>query len=105
MWLNPDLVAADGTELPTPDGWFDGAAVAIQVHSREYHDGADAWDETVMGDGVLGEYGVTVVPVTPRRLSETPDAVLRRIERVHERARRLPRPDVRALPVGHGLVS
>jgi hypothetical protein len=77
----------------------------VQVHSREYHDDADAWDDTVMADGVLGEYGVVVVPVTPRRIARSPDAVLRRIERCYENAVRRPRPDVVALPIGHGLVS
>ncbi|WP_088314961.1 hypothetical protein [Kineosporia sp. R_H_3] len=105
MWLNPDLVAHDGTCLPRPDGWFDDVALAIQVHSREHHDGPDTWDDTVMADGLLGEYGVAVVPVTPRRIARAPDVVLRRIERCYENARRRPRPEVSALPVGHGVVS
>ncbi|MBI4943087.1 MAG: hypothetical protein HY830_20265 [Actinobacteria bacterium] len=91
MWLNPDLVADDGTCLPRPDGWFDDVALAVQVHSREHHDGPDSWDDTVMADGLLGEYGVAVVPVTPRRIARSPDVVLRRIERCYEIARRRPR--------------
>jgi hypothetical protein len=82
-WLNPDLVAGDGTRLPRPDGWFDDVALAVQVHSREFHGGENAFDRTVMVDGVYAEYGVVVVAVTPRLIRDSPGEVLRRVERAH----------------------
>ena len=104
-WLNPDLTAPDGTALPRPDGWFDDAALAVQVHSREHHDGPEAWDATVMSDGVYAEYGIAVVGVTPRSVERRPDVVLRRLENAYSAALRRPRPDVLAAATAHGLVS
>ncbi|WP_143448800.1 hypothetical protein [Kineosporia sp. A_224] len=104
LWLNPDLSAPDGTLLPRPDGWFDDVAMAVQVHSRAYHDG-DLWDDTVMSDGIYPEYGIVVVGVTPRRIARSPAAVLARIERSYAAAAQRPRPSVLAAPVGHGLVA
>jgi hypothetical protein len=105
MWLNPDLTASDGTTLPRPDGWFDDVALALLVHSRRHHADGDEWDHTVHSDGVFPEYGVIAVPVTPRRIRSDPAGVLRRIERAYAAARQRPRPDVVAVPLGHGLVS
>lgn len=104
-WLNPDVAGLDGVTLPRPDGWFDDVALAVQVHSREYHDGPEAWDATVMGDGIYAEYGIAVVGVTPRSVERHPEVVLRRIERAYEAALRRPRPQVLAMAIAHGLVS
>ena len=105
MWLNPELTASDGTPLPTPDGWLDDVGLAVQVHSREYHEGPQEWDDTVMGDGVLADHDIVVVQVTPRRLARSPDEVLARLERRYELARRRPRPDVVAVPLGRWRAS
>lgn len=66
VWPNPRLVAADGTELPTPDFWIDDVGLAGQVHSRAHHERADDWEHTVETDALLAEHGVTVVAVTAR---------------------------------------
>jgi hypothetical protein len=105
LWFNPDLVAADGTRLPRPDGWLDDVCLAIQVHSSTYHCDPDAWDATVMSDGVYAEHGIVVVAVTPRQIRVDPLGVLRRIEGAHLAARQRSRPAVTATPIGHGLVS
>jgi hypothetical protein len=99
MWANPRLTGADGTRLPTPDGWFDDVAVAVQVHSKRYHAGALDWEATVAGDGVLAEHGIMIVAVTPRQIATQPELVVARTERVYEQARRRPRPDVIAVPI------
>ncbi len=99
MWANPRLTAADGTRLPTPDGWLDDVGVAIQVHSMRYHAGDLDWEATVAADGVFAEHGIMVVAVTPRQIAAQPDLVVVRVERVYEQARRRPRPDVVAVPI------
>ena len=98
-WLNPSVYAADGTSLPRPDAWFDDVALAVQVHSRQYHSEPADWDATVMADGLLVECGIVVVAVTPRAIRDQPELVLARIERAYEQAALRPRPAVRAVPI------
>jgi hypothetical protein len=100
MWLNPDLLTADGRRLPRPDGWFDDVALAVQVHSLSHHGTPDSWDGTVTSDGLLVEHGVVVLGVTPRRIRTDPDAVVRRILAAYRSAAARPRPPVVATPVG-----
>ena len=97
MWANPSLRAGD-VRLPTPDGWFDDVALAVQVHSRQYHAGDLDWEKTVSTDGVFAEQGIALVAVTPRQISSQPVAVLARIERAYEQATKRPRPAVVATP-------
>jgi hypothetical protein len=51
-WLNPELRDADGCRLTTPDLWFDDVAMAVMVHSREFHGGVIDWEATVDRGGV-----------------------------------------------------
>ena len=96
-WLNVRLTAADGTGLPIPDLWFDDVALAVQVHSRQYHEDNEDWEATVMSDGVFAEYGIPVVGVTPWAIRRRPALVLGRIERAHLVAAARPRSAVRAV--------
>jgi hypothetical protein len=98
MWLNP-VLTVDGARLPTPDGWFDDVALAVQVHSRQFHAGELDWDATVAADAVFVEHGIPVLAVTPRQIARVPDDVVARIERAHEAAARRPRPVVVATPI------
>jgi hypothetical protein len=98
MWANPQL-RVGGRRLPTPDGWFDDVALAVQVHSRQYHAGNLDWEATVAADAVFVEHGIPVLAVTPRQIIRTPDDVLARIERAHAAARLRPRPAVAATPI------
>jgi hypothetical protein len=98
MWLNPVLTVA-GTRLPTPDGWFDDVALAVQVHSRRYHAGELDWEATVSSDGVFAEHGIGIVAVTPRQIAAQPAEVLRRIQGAHAAASLRPRPVVVATPI------
>jgi hypothetical protein len=41
--------------LPTPDGWFDDVALAVQVHSRRHHAGELDWEATVAADGAFAD--------------------------------------------------
>jgi hypothetical protein len=100
MWLNPALAGHDGVRLPTPDGWFDDVGLAVQVHSWRWHSSMIDWDATVTSDGILAEYGVVVVGVTPKAARAAPAEVLRRIERAFRHAALRPRPSVVATPAG-----
>lgn len=77
----------DGDLLGVPDGYFPSCAVAVQVHSREYHSGhdeqgRDRWSATVEKDGRMIERNVIVIPVTPTSIDRRPERVLERIRRV-----------------------
>lgn len=98
MWANPQLSVGDH-RLPTPDGWFDDVALAVQVHSRQFHADELDWDGTVAADAVFVEHGIPVLAVTPRQIARAPDDVVGRIERAHEAAGRRPRPPVVAKPI------
>lgn len=97
-WLNPHLEDATGHRLLTPDLWLDDVAMAVMVHSQQFHDGPGQWDRTVAEDAELGAHGVVVVGVTPRSLRREAAVVLDRIERAYRVARTRPRPGVRATP-------
>jgi hypothetical protein len=97
-WANPVLTGPGGERLTTPDVWFDDVAFAVMVHSRRHHSEGDQWDDTVEKDGDLVAARVVVAGVTPRRLRQQPEAVLRRLERTYLAARGRPRPPVLATP-------
>jgi hypothetical protein len=98
LWPNPALTAPDGSRLPTPDGWLDDVALAIQVHSVRWHAMGDDWDGTVMNDGIYAEYGVAVLALTPARIRDDPGWVRRRVERAHASLLGRRRPAVTATP-------
>ena len=98
MWANPSLTV-NGVRLPTPDGWFDDVALAVQVHSKRYHAGELDWEKTVSADGVYAEHGIPLVAVTPRQIATQPEAVLSRVQRAYEQAAGRPRPMVTAVPL------
>lgn len=105
-WPNPELRAPDGSPLPTPDAYFDDVALAIQVHSRTYHQRDKDWQATVEGDTALGEVGVHVIGVVPESLDERPAAFLQSVERTYLALLRAGRrPDVTITPRGPGLVA
>lgn len=98
LMANPELRAADGTRLPTPDGWLDDVGLALQVHSLRWHAlGAD-WEGTVIRDSVFVEHGITVVAFTPQRISTDPAWVARRVETIHAALTGRGRPAVVAVP-------
>lgn len=53
LWMNPSLTRADGTRLTAPDGWFDEVALALMVHSRQFHSMGEDFDATVSSDADL----------------------------------------------------
>jgi hypothetical protein len=104
-WPNPRLSMASGLRLPSPDAWFDDVALAVQVHSRRFHELGRDWERTVMRDGIFAACGVPVVAVTPSRIARDPAGVVRLVERAYLAARGRPRPDVLMQPRGPGVVG
>lgn len=87
MLTNPRLATLDGRFVGRPDAYFDDAGVAVQVHSRQFHegfaaDGRDLWAATVEKDNRLREFGVVVVGVTPTTLVEGPGAFVAQLEHI-----------------------
>lgn len=85
-WPNPTLVDAAGRRLTTPDLWFDDVALAVMVHSRQFHADVLDWEATVESDADLLAAGVIVVPVTPASLRRDPVPVLRVLEKAYRSA-------------------
>jgi hypothetical protein len=77
---NVPLRADDGARLPTPDGWIDDVAVALEVDSREYHLSPEDWQRTLQRHNTLGRYGVLVLHFTPSEIRERPLVVRRAVE-------------------------
>lgn len=101
MLMNRVLRDPSGRYLGRLDGYFREAALAVQVHSRQFHsgraeDGTDRWAATVEKDSAMTAAGVVVVPVTPASLSRQPRGFLGRLEEtfLHHRGRQLPRIEV-----------
>lgn len=95
---NPPLVDAGGRTLITPDVWLDDVAMAVMVHSKQYHANGDAFVTTVDRDGELVAAGVAVLGVTPTGVRRDPATTLARIEATYAAALQRPRPAVRAEP-------
>lgn len=96
---NPQLEDAQGRRLTTPDAWFDDVALAVMVHSREFHDGPGLWEQTVESDSDLTAERIPVVGVTPGSIQRTPRRVLTRVEEAYRAAAASGfRPSVTATP-------
>lgn len=88
--------------IGVPDGYFEEAGVAVQVHSRQYHQGVDdaggdQWARTVEKDGDLVAHGVRVVGVTPWTLYRRPGVFLARLHQAVALGLEGPRPEVRVV--------
>lgn len=75
-------MAADGTQLPTPDGWIQEVGLALEQNSREFHATPDGWQLTLDRQNQFGLYGIHTVHVTPTDIRTRPAAVLATIERI-----------------------
>jgi hypothetical protein len=80
LW-NPTLIAPDGRQLPTPDGWIPDVGVALEVDSREYHISPEQWERTLARHALLTSYGAAVLHFPPSRIRQNLAGVLRVIER------------------------
>lgn len=92
----------DDAYLGTPDGYIEEAGVAIQVHSRTFHQGVDdqgrdKWGRTVEKDAPMIAAGVRVIGVTPWTLYSRPARFLRDLHEVVQVGLAGPRPEVRVV--------
>lgn len=103
LTTNCRLVTDDGELAGIPDGYFADVGVAVQVHSRRYHQGVDdaggdQWARTVEKDSVLVAAGVRVVGVSPWTLYVRPERFLSRLRRAVAVGVAGPKPNVRVAP-------
>lgn len=96
LW-NHDIVTPAGELVGCPDAWFDEEGVALEVDSREWHLDPQGWERTQAKRARFARFGVTTVPITPRRVHEQPNEFLREMRATLASARRRPRPDVLAV--------
>ncbi|WP_020142934.1 hypothetical protein [Terracoccus sp. 273MFTsu3.1] len=87
VWANPEVRDQRGRRLTTPDAWIDDVALAVMVHSRQWHADSLAWESTVEHDTDLQTARVVVVGVTPHSIAARPRWVLDRIEAAYLEAR------------------
>jgi hypothetical protein len=77
---NPRLVAADGTRMPTPDGWIVEVGIALEMDSREYHLTPAGWEQTMRRHNLFARHGALVLHFTPAELRRDPSAVRAAVE-------------------------
>ncbi|HEY0700443.1 MAG TPA: type IV toxin-antitoxin system AbiEi family antitoxin domain-containing protein [Micromonospora sp.] len=77
---NPRLSGPDGVVLPTPDGYLEDAAIALEVDSREYHFTPTGWARTIDRHNELSRYGVLILHFTPARIRRDPAGVRQIVE-------------------------
>ncbi|MGB5952460.1 MAG: hypothetical protein WBG57_08120 [Ornithinimicrobium sp.] len=98
VW-NHKLRSAEGGLIGIPDVYVPTVGVAIQVHSRRYHDGwdregNDLWSDTVQGDNRYTAMGIAVVGVTPATLSTSPHTLLGQLTQLCAQRSAIPPPEV-----------
>lgn len=71
--LNPE-VYLDGELLGSPDAWFPGFGLGDEVDSREWHEGVDQLDATLLRHERFAAHGLALCHVTPRRFAQSPAA-------------------------------
>ena len=96
---NPELRTPAGRLIGVPDGYLPKYGIAIQVHSRQFHqgldeEGRDLWAITVERDSVYASHGIVVVGVAPTTLRDAPERFLERLDAVVRVQRRRPPPHV-----------
>ncbi len=94
----------EGVYVGCPDGYLPDVGVAIQVHSRQHHQGVDdqggdRWADTVEKDSDFVAVGVRVVGVTPWTLYAQPRRFLDKLHKVVALGPPSPFPAVRVVPV------
>ncbi|MEH1011848.1 type IV toxin-antitoxin system AbiEi family antitoxin domain-containing protein [Micromonospora sp. CPCC 206060] len=77
---NPPLWLPDGTRLPTPDGYLEEEAIALEVESQEYHFAPADWARTMDRHNELSRRGVLILHFTPAQIRREPARVRRMVE-------------------------
>ncbi|HUR14512.1 MAG TPA: hypothetical protein VM097_08465 [Mycobacteriales bacterium] len=71
--LNPELYL-DGDLIGSPDVWFPGLGLGDEVDSREWHEGQDQLDATLLRHERFAAHGLALCHITPRRFGASPAA-------------------------------
>ena len=69
LLVNPDLELPDGRFLARPDVYDPETGTCLEVDSRRYHFGVDAWEATMRRHGRMTAAGLAVLHVPPSRIS------------------------------------
>ncbi|GAA3384795.1 type IV toxin-antitoxin system AbiEi family antitoxin domain-containing protein [Cryptosporangium minutisporangium] len=77
---NPVLVAADGTPLPSPDGWIEEVGLALEMDSDEFHTSLDDLRRTRDRHNRLATCGILTLHFSPWEIRHEPRRVLATIE-------------------------
>lgn len=85
--LNPRLMAPDGLLIGIPDMYLPDHALAVQVHSREFHhgraaDGRDQWALTVEWDSLYLAHRIAPLGVAPATIRDHPQRFLAQLDAV-----------------------
>ena len=93
--LNPRLMLA-GEFLASPDAWWPGAGVAVEIDSREWHLSPADWQRTLRRHDRMTAAGILVLHFTPREVRAEPARVAREIGAALRAGR--PIPAITAVP-------
>jgi very-short-patch-repair endonuclease len=84
--------------LAVADAWWPGAAVVVEVDSREWHLSPEDWERTLRRHARMTARGILVLHFTPKQIRAQPDQVAAAIRAALEAGRAGRRSGVRALP-------
>jgi hypothetical protein len=93
-FYNPALFL-DGRFLARPDAWWPGAAVAVEVDSKEFHLLPEDWEQTMRRHRRMTAAGLSVLHLSPRQLRAEPRQVLTDIAAALRAGRPAPRVTMR----------
>jgi hypothetical protein len=74
---NPELYAADGTFIGIPDAWWQRAAVAAEVDSRQYHLSPEDHERTTLRHNRMEAHGISMLHFLPSTLRSKSPTVVR----------------------------
>jgi hypothetical protein len=94
-FYNP-ILFLDGRFLAKPDAWWPGAAVAVEVDSREFHLLPEDWEQTMRRHRRMTAAGLSVLHLSPRQLRAEPRQVITDIAAALHAGRPAPRVTMRA---------
>jgi very-short-patch-repair endonuclease len=84
--------------LAVADAWWPGAAVVVEVDSREWHLSPEDWERTLRRHARMTARGILVLHFTPKQIRAQPDQVAAAIRAALAAGRAGRQPEVRALP-------
>lgn len=95
---NPRLYTLEGTFLGMPDAWWQGAGVAAEVDSRQYHISMRDHEATVARHNRMEAAGIHMLHFLPRTITRDRLSVLVTLRDAIDAGRRNPRLPIVAVP-------